>query len=150
MKKEIKILLGFVVVIIVLLLSFYLASINRSEKAQQTSNEAVESAEVLNQVMTNEEKANLGIALEGEYEILSRDIDGKILSYKVTSTPSTLQKIPVKIDWMSEAEIAERKLNTEYRYQVLERDEAGVATAYKVVLTDNDVLIEYGQYTYSE
>lgn len=145
MKKEIKILLALIGIIAILLLSFYLVAKKSDEKDQQVPQQNVEPVEIISEVMTNEEKAGLGINRATEYEVISRDENGVITAYKVVSLP---ENVLTKVDWMSEEEIADKKISTESRYQVLERDEDGSILSYKVINNDSDIVTEFGQYTF--
>lgn len=146
MKKEVKILLAFVLIIVVLLLSFYLAAMNKSkiqeqgdlQQSEQVENQqAVPEVVILNEEMTAEEKATLNLRPDGEYIVLSREDDGTITSYKVVSLP---ENVVTGLDWMTDEEKTEKKLNSKARFQVLERDKDGNIVLYKVIKSDNDIV----------
>lgn len=155
MKKQTKIILGFALLIAVLFLSFYLAtrntntSTNNQEVANQTElgQEGQEGEEVsLKQVMTEEEKEAFKINPNAEYEVISRDEDGEVATYKIV-TP--LERLDADIEFMTKEEIREKSLYEEGRYQVLERDDEGKISAYKIIYSDDDIVREYGEYIFS-
>lgn len=146
MKREVKILSAFVLMIAVLLLSFYLVARNESKVQEQEdpqqgkqveNQQAVPEVVILNEEMTAEEKATLNLRPDGEYIVLSREEDGSITSYKVVSLP---ENIVTGLDWMTDEEKTEKKLNLKAKFQVLERDSAGNVMAYKVINSDNDIV----------
>ncbi|MDD2584536.1 MAG: hypothetical protein PHE99_06320 [Bacteroidales bacterium] len=143
MKKAITILLSLILFVVIILLSFYLATRVKEEVLE----EDWQKKELLSQEMTAEEKNSLNLQSELEYEILSRDSEGNIDGYRIKSMP---ENILAEIDWMTDEEKEERSLSKKNRYQVLERNKSGDILAYKVINSDDDIVLEYKHYNYSE
>lgn len=147
MKKEIKILLGFLVVAVILLFSFYFATKNINKDYLARSSQKTEEVDMFDNIMTYEEKDALNLSPDIIYEVTARDVKGNVATYRELPI---VKSITTNLDFMSQEEINIRSFNPDNRYQVLERDDQGTILSYKKINSDDDILNTYNQYTYTE
>jgi len=144
MKKIIKPLIIIIVVIFLLALCFYLGAYFklRSIKMDTLKNNitAISTSNKPVQIMNEEEKATLGLNKRANFEVISRDSAGKIMTYKFAGMKEAQ---PIQLEWMSDDEKIKKNISTSTKCQVLDRDNNGEITAYKVIQNDSDIISKY-------
>lgn len=133
-NKLTKGIIIFTVLIFIAALFYFLYS-----KKDSVSETGKESEKVI-ELMTTSEINSIGLYHLGVYEVLSRDENGKPLSYRLINVKEE-QEIP--LEFMSEEEKAAKNFSEDYKIQVLQRDENGKVIAYRIIKDENDVLKKY-------
>ncbi|MFA6194585.1 MAG: hypothetical protein WC719_02460 [Patescibacteria group bacterium] len=144
-RRIIKLLVILVLLLFLLVLGFYSFSYFKAQKLvnSQAANEAVmmpAGANASTEIMTEAEKKALGLNLRVSFEVVSRDNDGRVASYK---SVGAIAAQPVGLEWMADADKIRRRMATSTRVQVLERDNAGEITAFKIIQSDADIVQAY-------
>lgn len=131
-KKNIKILIIIVSILILSVAVFYLVN-KKNANNQENGGRKIE-------IMTDDEKNAIGLYHLGVYEVISRDENQNVTSYKLTKLED---EKPISIEFMTEEEKAKKSLYTPEKIQVLQRDKNGEVVAYKIIKSDSDVISRY-------
>jgi hypothetical protein len=134
MTKKTKILI-VVSVLVITLLAFYLLYKNGHQES-----EVIKDKEHQTEIMTQDERRELGLYSLGVYEVVSRDEKGEITSYKMVRL---LDEEPIGFELMSENDKAVLGVATDAKIQVLKRDESGKVVSYKILKNDSDIVKKY-------
>lgn len=142
-KRFVKPLIILILTLILLVLATYTFKYLKSRNStdmQQTVTPSSNNSATSTGMMTEAEKKALGLDMRANFEVISRNKDGQIASYRGTST---ITAQPVALEWMTDAEKIWRRLATSTRVQVLERNSAGEITAFKIIKSDADIVSAY-------
>ena len=132
-KKNLKIVIIIVSVLILLIAVFYLIS-KKNINTQTTRNgKKIE-------IMSDDEKNSLNLYHLGVYEVVSRDEAGKVTASKLTKLED---EKPINVEFMTEEEKVEKDTPPSTKIQVLQRDKSGKVIAYKIIKNDSDILTKY-------
>ncbi|MFZ4632279.1 MAG: hypothetical protein ACOYL8_03730 [Patescibacteria group bacterium] len=131
-----------IAVIIGLLLSgLFLYFVNSKNSVNKKSSSVLENSPEANlEIMTDEEKASLNLFHSGIYEVVTRDEDGAIKSYRFLGLK---KQEPLAPDFMSEIEKTTMGIDSVLKVQVLQRDSAGKVMSYYVVENDSEIVKWY-------
>lgn len=92
------------------------------------------------EIMSDAEKELLSLNDQALYEVVARDQDGIVTSYRIFDSR---EKGPIALEWMTDAEKMARNLSLDEKIQVLERNEVNETMAYKIIKDDSDILTSY-------
>jgi len=103
MIKSIKKIWWLIVILILLFLAYFLLNVNSKERVnnyQDLNNSLEESvlnnlenesvAEFIPEMMSDEEKATIGMGAQMNIQVISRDEEGKVEAYKIIRTPADI------------------------------------------------------------
>lgn len=135
-KKIIKTLVIIIFVLILVVLAFYLLKYFTVKKDLTNS----KASNTTLQLMNDDEKRSLNLYHLGKYEVVSRDANGKVSSYRFVGLKA---EEPIDLKLMTDAEKAEKNIAASTKAQVLERDSSGKVAAYKIIKNDSDILKKY-------
>ncbi len=93
------------------------------------------------ELMNDEDKTALKLNSRGVYEVVARNNDGTVESYRLVRIDSEVR--PVTLEWMIDEEKFQKGLATSTRVQVLERNSQGEISAYKIINEDSEILDKY-------
>jgi len=141
-KKSIKLLVILSIILLLFCLSFYIYKIYKNQKNYQNSNTQSTpiSTSTKQELLNQSEIGKLNLYHAGIYEVLSRDKDNNITSYRVIGIKKPQE---LKLELMTDAEKAAQGVNPSSKIQVLERDESGKVTAYRLIKKDSDIVTEW-------
>jgi len=139
-KNKFKILIITILILLLVVLSVYLLKVKLKNNTQGLNNtNKVE-------IISESEKNSLGLYHLGVYQVISRDANGKITSYKLVDLKD---EQPVALSFMTDAEkekiipSSSPELFSKTKIQVLKRDDQGKVIAYKIIKKDSDIVTKY-------
>lgn len=136
LKKYTKFIIILIAFILIAVFVVYYLSNNKKTSAPVKN--AVET-------MTEQDKASLHLSHFGKYEVVARDNNGKVTSYKFVGLEKPK---PLKLDLMTTEDMKNLGITGDsnagnYKIQVLQRDANGKVLSYHIVGKDSDIVTEY-------
>jgi hypothetical protein len=140
-KNKFKILIITIIALLLAVLSVYLLKVKLKNNNTQGLNNTNKV-----EIISESEKNYLGLYHLGVYQVISRDANGKITSYKLVYLKD---EQPVALSFMTDTEkekiipSSSPELFSKTKIQVLKRDDQGKVIAYKIIKKDSDIVTKY-------